>query len=165
MTAFCIGETMKKIELTRGKVTIVDDDDFERLSQWKWFYHHEGYAVRNMTIASGKQKIILMHREILGTPNGMDSDHINGNKLDNRRINLRICTTSQNLANQDIRSDNISGRKGVCWDEHNRKWRAYIMTNCKQKNLGRFADIEDATKAYEKAATEYFGEFKRNTCR
>ena len=151
---------MKTIELTQGKVTIVDDDDFERLNQWKWRYNTNGYAIRSISRKPGK-RTIRMHREIIGTPDGMETDHINCNKLDNRKENLRFCNRSQNEANRFKYNNNTSGRKGICWNKDRQKWVAQIQVNGKGVYLGRFTDIEDAAKAYEKAATEYFGEFAR----
>lgn len=151
---------MKQIELTKGQVAIVDDDDYEWLSQQKWCYS-KGYAIRMSSRKLGKQMGIHMHREILGTPDGMETDHINGDRLDNRKANLRICNHSQNEANQGKLSNNTSGRKGVCWDKNRQKWLAQIQVNYKQINLGCFTDIEDAAHTYEKAAIEYFGEFAR----
>jgi hypothetical protein len=151
---------MKTIKLTLGKVAIVDNDDFDKLNQWKWNCVN-GYAARLVSRKLGKRVMIYMHREILGTPDGMECDHINSNRLDNRKQNLRICNRSQNQANRSKSSNNTSGYKGVNWHKVNQKWRAKIKINGRSKYLGCFTDIEDAAKAYEKAAIEYFGEFAR----
>lgn len=102
----------KKIKLTQGKHAIVDDEDFERLSQYKWYYHHEGYAVRNSK-ENMRRRLISMHRIINNTPDGKVTDHINGDKLDNRKSNLRSCTHAENARNSKLRSDSSSGMKGV----------------------------------------------------
>jgi len=93
---------MKKIKLSQGKVTLVDDEDFDLLSKYRWHYHTGcrcEYA-RRSTWKDGKVGTIYMHQMIINTPPGLETDHINGNKLDNRRENLRICTTRENQHNQ-----------------------------------------------------------------
>lgn len=134
---------MKKIPLTKGKFTIVDDEDFEYLNQWKWKYHKDNYACRTITGGS----LVYMHRIVNKTPKGCLTDHINRNGLDNRRANLRIVTYSQNGFNTGIWKHNTSGIKGVCWDKQKNKWEARIMINQKTIHLGFYSDIKDAAKA------------------
>ena len=86
---------MKEIPLTRGKFALVDDEDYEWLSQWKWYCSTTGYAVRGC-----KNRILYMHREIAKTKPGMLTDHINRNKLDNRKENLRFCSHRENMKNR-----------------------------------------------------------------
>lgn len=144
---------MKTITLTQNKVAIVDDDDYEYLSQWKWYYNRSGYATRN---ESGHQ--ILLHRLLIES--GDDYvDHINRNKLDNRKCNLRICSNSQNQANSTKRSNNTSGYKGVSFNKQSKKWTAQITVNKNRIHLGYFDSPEDAAIEYDKYAREYFGEF------
>lgn len=89
-------------------------------------------------------------------------DHKNGNTLDNRRENLRICTYSENNRNRkQISSNNKSGYKGVSWDKQKNKWRTCLNINKKQKHIGFFNDIIEAAKAYNEAAIKYFGEFAK----
>ncbi len=102
-----------------------------------------------------------MHRVILKAPGGLDVDHINGDGLDNRRINLRVCTRSQNLANQGTQARNLSGCKGVSWDKRTGRWITFISVNSKNHNLGRFDDLQTARAAYQAAAVRHFGEFAR----
>jgi len=90
---------MRQIELTQGKFSIIDDEDFEYISQWKWYYLNLGYAVRKSG-GRANQKLVYMHRAIMCPPDELDIDHINRNRLDNRRSNLRICTRKENLANR-----------------------------------------------------------------
>lgn len=100
-----------------------------------------------------------MHREIMQTPMELQTDHINGNKLDNRKENLRICTCSENQHNKKIYKNNLSGYKGVYFDKANNCWRALIRINGKKIYLGTFYASKDAAKAYDIAAKKYFGEF------
>jgi len=150
---------MKQIELTQGKFALVDDDDYDEINQYNWCFSH-GYAVRFVRIPQGKQKIQLMHRIITNCPDGFELDHVNHNKLDNRKDNLRICSKSENSHNQKVRTyAKTSIYKGVCFDKHANKWRARIKLNNKHKNLGLFENEIDAAIAYNNAAIELFGEF------
>jgi hypothetical protein len=153
---------MKTIELTQGKVAIVSDEDYEWYNQWKWSPHSSGYAVRGEKGENGKMKIIYMHREINRTPPGMDTSHLNGNGLDNRRENLRTCTTSENLHNRKIYKNNRSGFKGVSFVKSTGKWRARINVDGIQVNLGNFLSIQEAVSAYNKVAGKYPGEFSKS---
>ena len=150
--------TMKEIPLTKGQVTLVDDDMFEYLDQWKWRYSASGYVSRSEW-ENGSTKNVLLHRVVCNTPEGMETDHINCNKLDNRKSNLRTCTRAQNAQNRPAPKNNASGFKGVSWFKRDKKWIAYIQCNGKKKNLGRYSSPEEAAKIYEKAARELFGEF------
>ena len=147
------------IELTQGKFTIVGPRDYKYLTQWKWHYIKDrkgGYAVR------GCNPRIRMHRVILermGYKNFAQSDHIDRNKLNNCRSNLRSATAGQNNCNHGKRKDNTSGYIGVYWFKRRKKWHAYIQVNRERKHLGYFDDIEDAARAYNKAALKHRGEF------
>ena len=149
---------MKEIELTKGKVASVDDEDFDSLSIHKWYYHSEGYAARR---EKGTNKMIFMHRQILGTPKGFDTDHINCDGLDNRKCNLRLASRAQNLFNVKIGRGNKSGYKGVSWHKAAKKWEACIKANGKKLYLGCFATTELAAAAYNKAAVKHFGQYAR----
>lgn len=152
---------MKEIQLTQGKVAIVDDDDFEWLAQWKWHTDKNGYAIRNVRISTGVRTTLKMHRVILGLKkgDGFDVDHINETRSDNRKSNLRKATRSENLRNQGKYKNNTTGFKGVLWHKINKKWTAQIQIYGKGKHLGCFNTPEEASKAYEKAALELHGEF------
>jgi hypothetical protein len=155
---------MRYINLTQGLQAIVDDEDREYLCKSKWHVlreHDRCYAGRTEPNINGKHVAILMHREIMKTPKGMDVDHINGDGLDNRRINLRNCTRSQNLMNKKVGERNTSGYKGVCLDAVRKKWRSYIFVGGKQEFLGRHGTPIEAAQTYNAAAMKHFGEFAR----
>lgn len=136
---------MKFIELTKGKVAKVDSDLYESLSKHKWHCSALGYAVRTKRL-DNKKKTIWMHREIAKTSVGMVTDHKNGDKLDNRRRNLRTCTHSENNHNK---SGKFLGRKGIYFCKTTKKWRARIMVNGHIYEIGRFNSQEDAQERYD----------------
>lgn len=145
----------KGIKTIRGWA-IVDDVDFKWLNQWKWLY--QGYAVR-YEYGSQKRKTIFMHRMILGTPKGLETDHINRNKLDNRRCNLRAVTKQENARNTTPRKNKTSKFKGVAFlsdAPRRRPWRMNIQ-NGHHRIHQTFKTEQEAVKAYDKAAQKYFG--------
>lgn len=155
---------MKKIELTKGKVALVDDEDFEFLSQWKWFTHSTGGGVRNEPLPvyisrSKRQKTIFMHRVIMNCPEDMVVDHLDHNRFNNQKSNLRICIQNNNMKNRKLNINNTSGYKGVILEKRTGKWVATIQANKRGKYLGSFETPEDAAKAYDTAAKELHGEF------
>lgn len=149
---------MKEIPLTRGKVALVDDEDFATLSAFQWLLGANGYAVRNLPRGKGQA---YMHREILGvTDRKLHVDHRNHDPLDNQRANLRTCPASRNIANsQKWRRKTTSRFKGVSWLASSGKWRAAIGVAMKSVHLGLFTDEKAAAEAYNAAATLHFGEF------
>ena len=148
---------MKEIKLTQNRYAIVDDEDFMELCKYKWYFNGR-YAARGK-YSNGKSKKIFMHRVILKTTNGKESDHINGDGLDNTRKNLRVCTRSQNLRNQNKSFSSKSGFKGVCFNKERGKWHARIWITGKNKHLGYFTEKTEAALSYNVAARDCFGEF------
>lgn len=157
---------MKLISITGNKFAKIDDQDFEKVNRYKWYYSSKQGVVTQVHISGSnwrgrtqKKKHVLMHRFLLDVPKYLEVDHKNGNKLDNRRRNIRICTHAENMRNLKLRKDNTSGYKGVGWNFS--KWQARIWFNNKKISLGQFEKKEDAAKAYNEAAKKYFGEYAR----
>ena len=160
---------MKKIPLTQGKFALVNDEDYERLNQYKWYAYKNGhifYVRRNLPHVNGKQTGIHMHHEIIGyPPKGYMSDHRNGRGWDNQRHNLRFVTCRQNQQNQKNRNKS-SQFPGVCWSNRDKKWVAQIKINGKGKWLGRFTSEVEAFNVYcqavESIGEKMIGAKKRN---
>lgn len=151
---------MRKIVLTNGGFALVDDEDYEHIYRHKWRRDRDGYAVRTAPVDYGP-KTILMHRLILDAPRSSSVDHVSGDRLDNRRSNLRLATNAQNSMNRLPYEGKTSRYKGVSWHRRVKKWMAGITVNGKGIYLGYFSEEEEAAKAYNNAATRYFGEFAR----
>src|SRR3972149_7546049 len=147
---------MKLIPLTQGKFAMVDDEDYEWLNQWKWHYHSKGYAARSVKI-SKRVKLILMHRIIIKNCDSFLIDHIDRNRLNNKKENLRICTRSENYFNAIKHFDNRRGFKGVNFNLRHKKWYARIQFYKKRLWLGHYTTKEGAARAYNKAALKYHG--------
>lgn len=151
---------MKEIQLTKGKVTIIDDGDFEMLSAFKWHavkWRHVYYA--QAWINGGEMS---MHRFLLAAKREEIADHINGDGLDNRRENLRLVPPAVNRLNSRLSRNNTSGFKGVYLQKKTGKWTAMIGTRTNGKlvstHLGTFATPEEASAAYQAAVRERYGE-------
>lgn len=143
---------MAIIEASKGQLIIVDDYLLEKVKAFRWYVNRLGYA------ANDSKPRKLMHRLVMGFPKE-NVDHKNGNKLDNRLSNLRLCNQSQNAANAPKRKKNVSGYKGVSWNKKFGKWEAYLTKDYKHIFLGYFDDRREAALAYNKRATIEFGNF------
>ncbi len=156
---------MKKIELTKGYEAIVDDEDFERVNQYKWHAFERRdkkvvYAARTDHTPEG-DKTIRLHRFIMNAPKDMQVDHVSGNGLDNRRVNLRNCTNSDNQKNREKNKNNTTGYKGVTLNKRLRKFIPQITVNGENLYLGCYMTAKEAALAYNIAAKKYFGKFAR----
>ncbi|WP_155638650.1 HNH endonuclease [Burkholderia cepacia] len=154
---------MKTIITKCGVEVQVDDEDYELVSAYKWSLNGGRYPKTHEYDKERKRSISFsMHRLLMGRHrirDGLVVDHVDGNPLNNRRSNLRVCTYSQNNSNRGKSPNNSSGYKGVTFHKQMKKWQAQIMVNEKCIHLGLFTDPESAHEAYKKAALEYQGEF------
>ena len=150
---------MKAIQLTGGKVAIVDDEDFEELNRYKWHYC-EGYAIR-ADYSGGKRQVIRMHRVVTSAPPNFLVDHINGEGIDNRRSNLRLCTHGENQMNRDRPKSSTSGYSGVNYHRASGKWQCRVQSNGKRHDLGLFDNKHDAARMYNFWCVDLHGKFAR----
>jgi len=142
---------------------LVDDEEFDRLNLFSWYALKTKagyYAARNAKDVNNKTYLVLMHRNILGLSkgDGVQVDHINHNTLDDRLVNIRKCTRSENQWNT-LSKTGTSEYKGVAWEKRTKKWYAYIKINRKNKYLGRYDSEIKAARVYDLAAQKHFGEF------
>jgi len=151
-----------EIELTQGKVVTVDAEDFEKLFKFTWQFNGNGGCSYAM-VRKIKGRSMLMHRFLMGLKEGdpRHVDHINGNGLDNRKKNLRICTKAENMRNSKLPKDNKSGYKGVHWVKKLNKWRSTIRMNNKIIYIGLFDSSLKGAKAYDEKCLELHGEFAK----
>lgn len=154
---------MKEIPLTRGKVALVDDADFEALAKYKWQAKRDKktwYVYRRARKSDGEKGLMSMHRQIMVAGPGREVDHKDGDGLNNQRDNLRLCSHAQNMCNHQHKTDGCSSLyKGVCWRKDVARWVAKIRVSRRLIHLGLFDSQEDAAQAYNQAAKQYFGEF------
>jgi hypothetical protein len=154
---------MTEIVLAGGQIAVVDDEDFDVVSQYSWHLAAGRYAAsddRNFARTSGEY--LYMHvlvARLAGLDTSRKVDHRDNNGLNNRRSNLRWATHSQNLANRGPQRNNTSGFKGVTWVGSKRRWMAQIKVNQKRIGLGYFVIKEDAARAYNRAAKQHFGAY------
>lgn len=145
------------IPLLHGKCAIVDEDFLEIIHEHNWYCSSWGYAVRFVG-----RKCTFMHRCIIDVPDGYEVDHINRNKLDNRRCNLRICTKVQNQGNRPkptCKKTPSSKFKGVHFSKRDGRFVAQSGSKSNPRNLGFFKIEEDAARCYDEWAREFYGEF------
>jgi len=151
-----------EVELSTGQVAIVDEKWHPIISASAWTYNGH-YAIRAVRVSKGEsgRRTLMMHSVILPPKAGYFADHINGNKLDNRRANLRYATRTENGGNRPMQKNNTTGYKGVSFHIRKKKYGASIKHQQKQKNLGYFDTPEEASAAYNAAAEKHFNEFAR----
>lgn len=155
---------MKQIQLTKGQVALIDDEDFDDISQYRWFavaprqkdYTHSWYAA---TKTGGRN--ISMHQLLMNPPIGSCADHIDHNGLNNRRSNLRITTTRENSWNTNKHKNCTSKFKGVAWNREKSKWQVRICINGKEKHLGWFHNEIEGANLYDFVAIQFFGPFAK----
>lgn len=159
------------IEIILGRFTTIVSDADADLSTETWFVNQRGYAVNNGPGRYGWQR---MHRVVMARTLGRELgrwelvDHIDGDKLNNRRDNLRVCNNSENGFNRDLPAHNKTGYKGVSWNTYRdgpRPYQAAIVVNRRKRYLGSFATAEDAARAYDEAARAVAGDFARGNLR
>lgn len=155
-----------KLKLSNGGYALIDRVDLDRIKHLKW---SRGWMGKNYVGANIPKRFscrddgiwdkIILHRFIINAPKGFHVDHINGNPLDNRRKNLRVCTPAQNQFNSRKKSKATSKFKGVSWFKRDGCWRAYISKDWKQIHIGYFRNEISAAKAYNRIAKNIFGKF------
>lgn len=151
----------KELVLSNGSITLVDDEDFEKASKYSWYFHKGGYAARSGTKPKDPHTIFL-HHFVTGTDYKYVVDHINGNRLDNRKENLRVVTQQQNSFNRPANKNKESSKyKGVHRSKEKNLWLAIIKLNRKPNHLGYFNSEIDAAIAYNENAKILFGEYAR----
>ncbi len=155
--------TIRTIPVGHGAVTLVDAEDYPSLASQRWCLSTGGYVCRMAYSPTrpGRRAGVRMHRFIMRAKNGQYVDHINGDKLDNRRSNLRVCSAGENARNSRVPRNNRSGYKGVCWHTAKGKWLANIMKDGRRYHLGYFDDAFVAALVYDVAARELHGEYAR----
>jgi hypothetical protein len=146
--------------LADGATTLIDESSLAVARAWAWRVKESGYVAHRVRCANGR-RWEFMHRVLAGALPGQQVDHINGDKMDNRRCNLRLCDAFGNARNKAPGSRNRSGFKGVSWDADKGRWRATIFFDGHKRSLGRFKTKKEAARAYDAAASKHFGEFAR----
>lgn len=158
-------ENTRLIPLTQGRVALVDIEDFEELNKYKW-QSHRNHASRHKAVTKkpdGKwcYITILMHRFIMKAKKGQEIDHVNGNGLDNRKVNLRFCTRSQNCSNS-VKKNKSKKYKGIYFrDRSGGSWEVMVIFKRQRHFIGIFKNEKEAALAYNEAAKKYHGEFAK----
>ena len=149
--------------VNRPVEVLIDANDFQRISKHRWCLSTKRHGGRAYVVRCSypENKIVMLHREILGAKSGRLVDHINLNSLDNRKSNLRFCTASQNCQNKGRQANNTSGFKGV-WKHRPGKWRAIVKANYRKYDLGLFDSPLAAFEARRNILEKVHGEFARS---
>jgi hypothetical protein len=168
---------MRLIPITKGYSVKIDNEDFEKVNQYKWYPVFSGnniYAATSLYLGGGtknkKTKGLLMHRLIMDTSTGLQVDHIDRNGLNNQKTNLRNCTHAQNMANRGKNKNNVASKyKGISYIKYcswkdktylrRKPWVAHMTIKGKFIPLGCYSTPEEAAKAYDKKSIELFGDF------
>jgi hypothetical protein len=148
----------------KGYDVLIDEEDYDRVFSHGWCISSSPELDDNPITFSAriKGKLVKLHRFILEAPPGSIVDHKSGDRLDNRKCNLRFCTKRQNNLNSRMSGRNTSGFRGVSYCASRKKYRAYLrLENGHQKHLGYFDSLEAASAAYEKAAEIFYGDYRR----
>lgn len=140
-----------------GERWTIDAEDLPKVGHMRWSASTQGYA--RAPLDGGPR--LRLHRVLMDAPSGAEVDHIDGDVTNNRKSNLRLCSHAENGRNIKKKTNNTSGHTGVSWSKPHRLWRAYIVLNNRQKHLGLFKSVEGAAAAYQSAAEQLFGEFRR----
>jgi hypothetical protein len=140
--------------LTLRATAIIDTKDMRKVRKHKWCIGAGDYVISRV-----KGKLVKLHRLVCGTPPDKITDHKNLRRLDNRGCNLRPCNSEENGSNCGLRKNNISGLKGVHWNDKKQRWIAQLTINKKRVCLGHFKNKTDAAKMFDTAATKHKGEF------
>lgn len=153
---------MKEIRITKGRVALVDDEDFLRVSSFAWQAINNGdgnwYARRSYPRVYGQpRRTEYLHQFLM--PGCVLVDHKNGNGLDNQKSNLRAASPSQNNANSRKKRAASSKFKGVSWSVRVGQWAAQLVARKKHYWLGYFESEDAAARAYDSAARQHFGDF------
>ncbi|HEY1248828.1 MAG TPA: HNH endonuclease [Nitrososphaera sp.] len=145
-----------EIPLTQGKVAIIDDEDYDLISQYKWCAHWNGTRWYAISATGGHR--VRMHRLLIDVPEGYEVDHINGDSLDNRKQNLRVVTRAKNLQNREANKNSTSKYIGVYLESGTGKFRAALKKNGITYRGGRYKTEEEAAKARDILALQHFGQ-------
>jgi hypothetical protein len=149
-----------QIPLSKGQFALVDDTDYARLAPYQWFHSGTGYAVAFIRV-DGRFRLTYLHRFLLEVGDGLQVDHVNCDKFDNRRANLRLASAGQNAHNRKPSSLSRTGLKGVGWHKRKLRYQARIQFQGMRYTLGSFDDPDLAALAYDAAARLLFGDYAR----
>lgn len=144
---------IKRSDAKRKLLVTVDDEDYALLEKLNWQVSKDNCVSTHSKVNNNR----LIHRIIMNASADQEIDHIDGNRLNNQKSNLRFVTSSQNKMNRGARSDSKSGYKGVSWHKQRNRWTSRIMVDGKYKYLGLFTDIKEAIRAYNDCAIKHYG--------